>query len=82
MATRSVAIAQVVKAGGALHVRKANKQGHSFTSAQQVLDIIDDAESKISDELLIAWAIKKVGAANADNLAGKVVTLRVELDII
>lgn len=77
----NVTIAKVARGGGRIHVRFANKQGVGFASAQEVLDIVDDAKARITQEVLAALALKSVGAANADTLEGKTITLSIDVVI-
>ena len=78
----SVAIAAVDRLGGGrIHFRKTNKQGVIFQSAQQALEILQAAREAITDEVLMVAAAQKVGPANIETLAGKTITLRMEIDI-
>lgn len=78
---RTVSIAKVFRPGGGrLHVMKTNKQGFIMTTADAQA-IADAVVAAITDEALIVAAIKKVGAANAETLEGKTVTLTFDVDI-
>lgn len=78
---KSVTVRSVFRENGKIHFVKANKQGYSFSSVQQALDILEAAENAIGDEVLLVAAARKVGIPNLQTLEGKTITLRMELEI-
>lgn len=66
---------------GGLFVRLANKRGYVFKSAADAQAILAAVREALNEEALIVAAIKKVGAVNAETLAGKTVTLTFDVVI-
>lgn len=64
-----------------MFVRLANKRGIVFKSAADAQAIFDAVKEAIGDEALIVAAIRKVGAVNAETLAGRTVTLTFDVVI-
>ena len=76
-----ITIAAVARIDGGLFVRLDNKRGYVFKSAADAQAILDGVRESLNEEALIVAALKKVGAANAETLEGKTVTLTFEVVI-
>jgi hypothetical protein len=77
-----ISVATVTPANGGLHVVLTNTRGIFFASKPEVQAVIDNAERAITEELLIALAIKRAGGADSAALiAGRTITLTLDVSL-
>lgn len=78
--SRSVTITKARAVDGGIAVQFSNKRGLVFHAKADVQAVLDAFEAAVSDEMLVALAIKKFSALNNPSLAdGKTVTLTLDV---